>query len=160
MAKQNTRRKTGTSTERKAYWQQPWVMRVLQGNYSSFDKMLFMRMVSFGADGCWMKNWTLMGEFRRCESTIQQSITRLWKGGDFWITGWDSTKRCIYAMNNPEVIAMAEARYKAELKDGKVTDKSDFYLKNKTRGYKTPQEATGLDQKNPVESYGVRPSTP
>ncbi len=160
MANQKRQRKTGSSTEHKAYWQQPWVQRVLQGTYSSFDKMLFMRIASFGADGCWMKNATLMAEFRRSESTIQQAITRLWKGFEFWITGWDSTKRCIYATQNPEVKAMAEAKYKAERKAGKATDKNDFYLKTKTRGYTTPQKATGLDTENPVENYGVTPVTP
>ena len=160
MANAKTQRQSRSSKEHKAYWQKPWVQRVLRGKYSSFDKMMFVRIASFGEDGCWMKNQTLMAEFRRSESTIQQAITRLWKGGEFWITGWDSTKRCIYAMHNPEVVAMAEELYRAEFKAGKVKNKSDFYLKNKTRGYQAPSEKTGLDKKNPVENHGVKLATP
>jgi hypothetical protein len=159
MANDKTRQKTGSRTEHKAYWQQPWAQRVLQGTYSSFDKMLFMRIASFGADGCWMKNHTFMVEFRRSDSRVRRAITALWKGGEFWITGWDSTKRRIYATHNPEVKAMAEAWYKAELKAGRVKDKSDFYIKNKTRGYKSPSEMTGLDKKKPVENHAVAAST-
>jgi len=160
MANEKTTGKSGSRTEHKAYWQKPWAKRVLMGNYSSFEKLLFMRIASFGAEGCWMKNKTFMAELRRSESTIQQAITKLCDGKELWITGWDSTKRCIYAHHNPEVIAMAEARYKAERKAGKVTDKNDFYMKNKTRGYETVNDSARLDNENPVESYGVEPSTP
>lgn len=156
MAKQNTRRKTGSSTEHKAYWQQPWVQRVLQGNYSSFEKMLFMRIASFGSDGCWMKNGTFMAEFCKSESPIRKAITNLWKGNELWITGWNSSRRRIFVTHNPEVVAMAEAWYKTQLKDGKVTDKSDFYQKNKTRGYTTPSKVTGLNKDNPVRNDGVK----
>ena len=160
MAQKKTTKKSGSGNGHKAYWQQPWVQRVLQGNYSSFEKLLFMRIASFGPGGCWMKNKTLMAEFRRSESTIQQAITRLCEGNEFWITGWDSTSRMIYAHHNPEVIAMAEEMYRAEIKAGTVKDKDDFYVKNKTRRYKTQSEMTGSDQNNPVESHGVKPLTP
>ena len=160
MAKTRTTRKGRPEAEHTAYFQQPWVQRVMRGPYSSLEKLVFMRAASFGADGCWMKNQTFMLELGRSESTIQQAITALWKGNEFWIIGWDSTKRRIYATHNPEVKAMAEERYKAELKAGRVTDKSDFYIKNKTRGYQAPSEMTGLDKNNPVENHGVRPSTP
>ncbi len=159
MAKPRTPRNAESRAGHIAYWKQPWVQRVLQGTYSSFDKMLFMRIASFGADGCWMKNHTFMVEFRRSDSRVRRAITALWKGGEFWITGWDSTKRRIYATHNPEVKAMAEARYKAELKAGKVTDKSDFYRKNKTRGYKPAPRDTELDKNNPGKDAGVKPET-
>lgn len=137
MANDKTSQKSGSGREHKAYWQQPWAQRVLQGNYSSFEKLLFMRAASFGVAGCWMKNETFMAEFRRSERTVRTAIAKLQAGGEFWITGWDSHKRWIYAMQNPEVKAMAEVRYKAELKAGKVTDKNDFYVKLKTKGYQS-----------------------
>ena len=149
-----------TDTGHKAFYQQPWVQRVLQGNYSPFAKLLFIRIASFGAHGCWMKNENLKAEFGRSESTIQQAITNLWKGNEFWITGWDSTKRHIYAVQNPEVRESAEERYKAKLKAGKVTNKKDYYLKIKSREHPTPQKTTGLDMKNPVENHGVGTPTP
>ena len=143
MAKQRTARNAESRAGHIAYWKQPWVQRVLQGNYSSFEKLLFMRVASFGRDGCWMHNEALIVELGRCERTIRTAIAHLWEGKDFWITGWDSHKRCIYATHNPEVVAMAEERYRAELKAGKVKDKSDFYTKNKTRGYTTRSKTAG-----------------
>jgi len=160
MAKTGSSRKTQTDTGYKAFYQQPWVQRVLQGNYSPFAKLLFIRVASFGASGCWMKNENLKAEFGRSESTIQQAITKLWKGNEFWITGWNSTKRHIYAVQNPEVRVSVEERYKVELKAGHVTDKQDYYLKIKSREHPTPQKPTGLDMINPVENHGVGASTP
>ena len=160
MAKTGSTGKGKSDTGYKAFYKQPWVQRVLQGNYSAFAKLLFIRVASFGAPGCWMKNERLKAEFGRSESTIQQAITKLWKGNEFWITGWNSTKRHIYAVQNPEVKLKVEAQYKAELKAGKVKNKSDFYLKIKSREHPTPQKPTGLDMKNPVETHGVIPSTP
>jgi len=157
MAKNQTQTKSGSGTEHKAYWKRPWAQRVLQGNYGSFEKLVFMRIASFGAPGCWMKNQTFMVEFRRSDSRVRRAITALWKGGEFWITGWDSTKRRIYAINNPEVVAMAEERYKADLKAGKVSSKSEYYLRNKTRGYKPPPKDKELDKNNPGKDAGVKP---
>ena len=159
MAQQKTQRRTGSRTEYKAYWQQPWVQRVLRGKYNFFEKMVFMRTASFGASGCWMYNENYAGELGCCERYVIEAITNLWKGGEFWITGWNSRNRCIYAAHNPEVKAMAEERYKAELKARTVTDKDDFYRKNKTRGYKTLNNSAGLDEKNPEQEYRVRKPT-
>ncbi len=159
MAKTATSRNGQSETGHKAYWLKPWVQRVMQGNYSKFEKLVFMRIASFGADGCWMKNETFMVEFSSSERPIRRAITALQKGGEFWITGWNSSRRRIYATHNPEVKAMAETRYKAELKAGKVTDKADFYRKTKTRGYTTPQKAAGLDKNNPAKNDRVKQAT-
>jgi len=139
MANEKTTGKAGSRKEHKAHWQQPWAQRVLQGNYSSFEKLLFMRIASFGAAGCWMRNEVLMAELNRCERNVRTAIAKLWEGKEFWITGWDSHKRCIYAMKNPEVVAMVEEKYRAAVKAGKVADKNDFYIKNKSRGYENPK---------------------
>lgn len=160
MAKTGKMRNGKGDTGHKAFYQQPWVQRVLQGNYSAFAKLLFIRVASFGAPGCWMKNENLKAEFGRSESTIQQAITKLWWGNEFWITGWDSTKRKIYAVQNPEVRVSVEERYKAELKAGHVNNKNDYYLKIKSREHPTPNISSGLDMKNPVENHGVIESTP
>ena len=141
MAKQRTAGNVETKAGHIAYWKQPWVQRVMQGNYSSFEKLLFMRVASFGRDGCWMHNEALIIELGRCERTIRTAIANLCEGREFWITGWDSHKRCIYANKNPEVQRMVKARYEAELKVGKVKDKDDFYRKLKSRGYTTLQKA-------------------
>lgn len=159
MAKTGTSRNGQAESGHKAYWKQPWAQRVLKGNYNSFEKLLFMRIASFGADGCWMKNQTLATEIGCCERYVREGIANLWKGREFWITGWDSTKRRIYAHHNPEVKAMAEERYQAELKAGTVKDKRDFYIKNKTRGYKTPQKHTELEANNPEPECRVKTST-
>ncbi len=151
MAKTGKMRNGKTDTGHKAFYQQPWVQRVLRGQYNFFEKMVFVRTASFGASGCWMYNEKYAEELGCCERYVIEAITNLWKGGEFWITGWNSRNRCIYAAHNPEVVAMAEARYKAEVKVGKVTDKRDFYLKNKTRGYTTPPKATGLEKNNPEQ---------
>jgi hypothetical protein len=149
MANDETPKKSGSGTEHKAHWQQPWAQRVLQGQYSPFEKLLFMRAASFGAKGCIMYSRTLARELGCCERYVREGIAKLWKGGELWITGWDSRNRTIYAIHNPEVVAMAKARYKAELKDGKVADKDDFYRKNKTRGYTTRNDSTGMETNNP-----------
>ncbi|MBA7572067.1 hypothetical protein ES708_13842 [subsurface metagenome] len=59
MANEKTPQKSGTGEERKAYWQKMWVTRVMRGGYSSFEKLLFMRINSFGVPGCWMENETI-----------------------------------------------------------------------------------------------------
>lgn len=151
MAKQHTRTKSGTSTEHKAYWQLHWVKKVLCGEYSAFARLLFMRIASFGAAGCWMENVTLAAEFRITERYVQMLLTELWLGGELWITNWNSGKRKIFAVRNPEVVAMAEAWYQKERKDGKVNDKADFYRKSKTRGYTTPKRRSGMTE----ETFGV-----
>ena len=144
MVKQRTPRNAESRNGHIAYWKQPWVQSVLQGEYSAFARLLFMRIASFGVSGCWMENETLAAEFRTTERYIQMLLTELWNGQELWITYWLGSKRKIYAVRNPEVKAMAEARYKAELKDGKVSDKADFYRKLKSRGYVTPKKPSGM----------------
>ncbi len=143
MAKKKTQSQTGSSTEHKAYWQMHWVKKVLCGEYSAFARLLFMRIASFGVSGCWMENVTLAAEFGITERYVQMLLTELWIGGELWITSWNSGKRKIYAVRNPEVVAMAKAWCKQECGDGKVTDKADFYRKLKSRGYTTPNISSG-----------------
>ncbi len=133
MAKQRTAGNVEKKAGHIAYWKQPWVQRVLQGNYSSFEKLLFMRVASFGRDGCWMHNEAIIIELGRCERTIRTAIAHLCEGSEFWITGWDSHKRCIYANKNPEVQQGVKERYEAERSAGRVTDKADYYRKLKTK---------------------------
>ena len=159
MANDETEKKSGSGTEYKARWQQPWAQRVLQGPYTPFIKLLFMRAESFGRKGCNMHSRTLAKELGGCERHVRRGITTLWQGGEFWITGWDSRNRRIYARHNPEVKAMAEAWIKAELKAGEVKDKDDFYRKHKTRGYETRTHKAGLEENNPDTQSRVREST-
>jgi hypothetical protein len=90
-----------------------------------------------------MENVTLAAEFGITERYVQMLLTELWIGGELWITSWNSGKRKIYAVRNPEVVAMAKAWCKQECGDGKVTDKADFYRKLKSRGYTTPNISSG-----------------
>ena len=151
MAKTRTTGNGRQDTGHKAYWKQPWVQRVMQGKYSAFARLLFMRIASFGVSGCWMENETLAAEFGTTERYIQMLLTELWNGKELWITNWNSSKRKIFAVKNPEVVAMAEARYKQERRDGKVKDKDDFYRKSKSRGYTTPKKRSGMTE----ETFGV-----
>ncbi len=151
MAKQKTKRQTGSGTGHKAYWQLNWVKRVMCGEYSAFARLLFMRIASFGAAGCWMENVTLAAEFRVTERYIQMLLTELWLGGELWITNWNSSKRKIFAVKNPDVVAMAEERLKAEVKAGVVNDKADFYRKTKSRGFTAPNKRSGMTE----ETFGV-----
>ncbi|GAI42279.1 unnamed protein product, partial [marine sediment metagenome] len=144
MAKQRTGRKAGTQKDKTAYWELPWVKKVMQGQYSFYDKLLFMRMASFGVGGCWMDNETLADRLGCCERYVTEGIANLWDGGELWITGWNSSKRRIYAVRNPEVVAMATAWYQKECKAGKVTDKADFYRKMRSRGSTTWNDSTRL----------------
>lgn len=159
MTNEKTAKKTGSGKEYKAHWQQPWVQRVLRRPYSPFEKLLFMRIASFGAKGCTMYNRTLALELGCSERYVKRGVTKLWMGKEFWITGWDSRNRCIYAHHNPEVAAMAEAMFKAERKDGKVTDKDDFYRQHKMRGYATVNNSTRINEINREREYTVKPPT-
>ncbi|GAJ18581.1 unnamed protein product, partial [marine sediment metagenome] len=93
------------------------------------------------------------------ERYVKRGITKLCNGKEFWITGWDSRNRCIYANHNPEVKVMAEERFKVEQKAGKVKDKADFYRKHKTRNYETVNNSARLDKNNREQECTVKPST-
>lgn len=133
MAKTRTGEKAGGKTEHKSRWQQPWFKSVMQGDYTAFEKLVFDRVSSFGVNGCYAKDRTLAKDLGCSMRYVKAAIAKLWKGGELWITGWDSRNRYIYAMKNPEVVAKCKERYQEERKAGTVKDKAEFWAYTKTR---------------------------
>ena len=140
MASKKTGNKTGQEKDRTAHWQHTWVKRVLRGNYSPFEKLLFMRIKSFGRSGCWMQNETLMDEFSCKRRVITKALTNLWEGDELTITGWNGHGRRIYAKHDPEVRQAIKDWYFKALQTGKVASKEDFFRQKRIRGYTTVQE--------------------
>ena len=143
MAGKRPANKTGQGKDRKAHWQQPWVECVLQGTYSNFEKLLFMLVTRFGKDGCWMVNETIMEELKCSDRYVQQALTRLWRGGELIITGWNGHGRKIYAARNPEVLAAMNVRYEEARRKGKVKDKNDYQRYERFRCQATPNHSAG-----------------
>jgi len=85
------------------YWQQSWVKRVMQGEYTEFAKLLFVRLTSFEATGCGLTNAELVAELNTSKSSIRRSLTSLSDGGELLITARESRRRRIYAARHPEV---------------------------------------------------------
>jgi len=73
--------------EDQEFWQQPWVIRVLSGPYSSLAKLLFLRVLDCGADGCCMHNETLAEEVNRSGDAVRRAIESLRSGGALIVTG-------------------------------------------------------------------------
>ncbi len=137
MAGKTTGNKTGQDKDRRPYFEQPWVECVLEGTYSAFEKLLFVRMASFGKAGCWMPNETLMRKTNHSRTQVKGAITKLWEGGELIITGWNNQSRTIYAARNPEVLAEMNVRYENERAKGKVKDKDDYQGIKRFRGFGT-----------------------
>jgi len=137
MAGEKPVKKTGHEKDRRAYFEQPWVECVLEGNYSAFEKLLFVRMASFGKAGCWMPNETLMRKTNHSRTQVKGAITNLWEGGELIITGWNNQSRTIYAKRNPEVLADMNVRYENARAKGKVKDKIDYQRYERFRGFDT-----------------------
>jgi len=135
MARQKTANKTGHEKDRKPYWEQPWVECVLEGEYSAFAKLLFVRMASFGKAGCWMDNKTLSEKTNHSQTQVTEAISSLWRGGELIITGWNNQSRTIYAARNVEVIAEMNVRYQKARQKGKVKDKVDYQRVERFRCY-------------------------
>jgi len=145
-----------SETGRMVRWQQPWMKRVLQGKYSGIEKLIYDRVESFPSGECKMRNRTFMDELGYAESTIRAAIAHLWRGGEFLITGWDTHKRRIYAINSPQGQAALSKRFKEEKESVGATDKDDFLAKIKARGYPVKQTNSGLTN----EKEGMQPARP
>jgi len=133
MAVKRTVKKTGHEKEYTAYWQQPWVQCVMKGEYSPGDKLLFMRALSFAPGHCWMSNETFMDELGCCKHTVSKSITNLWRGGEFLVTGWGGGRRRLWAIKAPGVKESLQDWEKTLKASGKVTDTASFLRKVKYR---------------------------
>ncbi|KKN05292.1 hypothetical protein LCGC14_1088830 [marine sediment metagenome] len=104
MAKTRKGRKARSIDPIEEYYKTPRVSRVLQGKYSSYESLIFLLVDGFGVDGCGMTNAELARQFNRSGNTIRRAITRLWRGGEFKVTGREGQGRKIYAARHPEVL--------------------------------------------------------
>ena len=103
MAKKKKGKKAAQILIPEEYWHQPWVECVLEGTYSAFEKLLFVRVTSFDAEGSGITNAELMDSLGCSRSTAAQAITKLWRGGEFKVTGRNGHGRRIYAARNPNI---------------------------------------------------------
>ncbi|MBA7518888.1 hypothetical protein ES705_10962 [subsurface metagenome] len=140
MAGKKQANKTGQEKDRTPYWKQPWVECVMSGGYSQGDKLLFMRVLSFAPGYCSMTNETIMDELGCSRNTISDSITRLYKGGDLMVTGWNGHGRRLWAIKVPGVRENLQEWQKSLTKSGKVTDTASFLRKIRYRQMITTQK--------------------
>jgi len=84
-------------------WEQPWVVKVLSGPYSSSEKLVFMWINSFGQDGCWMTNKDIMKYFNCSERTVTSVITNLREGGELLVTSDKNRGRRLLPKRAPRI---------------------------------------------------------
>ena len=125
--------KTGHGKDRRAYWQQAWMTKVLSNGYCSFAKLVFMRIASFGERGCWMTNETLSEEFNRSERTIRRAVSSLWSSGDLIITGWNGHGRKMYASGNPKVREELNRGCVEMMKKGRIKTNAEYLVRIRLR---------------------------
>lgn len=133
MANGNRQEQSGRKVIHTAYWQQPWMTKVLSNGYCSFAKLLFMRIASFGERGCWMNNETLSEELNRSERTIRRAVSSLWSSGDLVITGWNGHGRKMYAAQNPKVKDELNEGFDKAMKKGRIKGFEEYCAKIRLR---------------------------
>ena len=116
-----------------AFWQTHWVTKVMRGDYSPLERLLFLRIASFGERGCWMTNETLMWELNCTERPLNKGITKLWEGGEFIVTGWDGHGRRLFAAECPGVREEINEWSKRLIKTKKVANMEEFLKKVRLR---------------------------
>jgi len=133
MAKTTNGQVGGAVKKQGSLWQESWMTKVMSNGHSPQAKLIFMRIASFGENGCWMTNETFTEEFNRTEDTIRRAITSLWSKGDIIITGWDGHGRKMYAAGHPKVKPAINALYEQARRSGKVVSVDEFHKKIRLR---------------------------
>lgn len=121
------------SGKRTAYWQERWMTKVLCDGHCSFAKLLFMRIASFGARGCWMTNETIAEEFNRSERTIRRAVSSLWSSGELIVTGWNGHGRKMYVAGDPKVREELNRGCAEALAKGKIKTNEEWLAKIRLR---------------------------
>jgi len=133
MAAQKTSVKSGKSYNYTSYWKQQFVTSVTCNGFSSFDKLVFMRIASFGEKGCWMTNRSMAEELGRSESNVTRAISRLWGEGHLVIKAWNGHGRTIYARNIPQVRQRLTDECNNGIRSGKYKSVEDYRAKVRMR---------------------------
>ena len=133
MAKNGVTAKPGAMKKSVPYFQQKHIVDVMSNGYSVRAKLLYCRLASFGEEGCWMNNETLMRELGCSESTISRAITNLYKGGELTIVNWNGYGRKIYAKNNPGVRAILNSWFDTIKQKEKDISHEEFKSRNRIR---------------------------
>lgn len=146
MAETRRAKNGGAMKSKVAYWQNPWISRVLANGHNPQAKLLFMRIASFGEKGCWMNNETFSEEFNKSDRTIRRAITSLWLKGDVIVTGWNGHGRTIYAAGHPKVKEELNRRFLMAVQKGKVKTIEEHTAKIRRR-CKEPEETVVVQVK-------------
>lgn len=140
MPTKTTTKRSGAMKKGVAYWKTDWMTKVMSNGYNPQAKLVFMRIASFGENGCWMNNETFGEEFNRSDRTIRRAISRLWEKGDVIVLGWNGHGRKMYAAGHPHVPAKMREMYNKAKSAGKANTPEEFFDKVRKRMKEAPPE--------------------
>ena len=138
MADKKSPKHNGAVKKGVAFWQTDWMTKVMSNGHNPQAKLIFLRIASFGASGCWMNNETFSDDFNRSGRTIRRAVSSLWSKGDIIIVGWNGHGRRMYASDHPDVKGELNAQFYQAKEKGKVKTVEEWRIKYRLRSPITP----------------------